>query len=125
MKVSLYELLGMIKDEKAPKNIRVYGNFWAWDKEQKDYIQKNTKPVIFGLFCNYLENEIINSLNDEVEIIEENKKIEKLNIHQEKNCKNNWKWQCNGYNISTPQKIIGEKLNEIIDKLNEMENKND
>lgn len=56
-----------------------------------------------------------------VEKAVEDNKIEPLDIHKEKNCKNNWKWKCNGYNISTPQKIIGEKLNEIIDKLNKME----
>ena len=44
------------------------------------------------------------SLNDEVEIIEEDKKIEKLNI----------------YNYT--EHDIMTKVNEIIDKLNEMEN---
>ncbi len=57
------------------------------------------------------------------EIIEEDKKIKKLDIRNEKNCKNNWKWKVYGekhsYNISTPQKIIADKINEIIDYLEE------
>ena len=67
-------------------------------------------------------NFVVDSMlaNAFVEIIEEDK-IEKLNIIQEKNCKGNWKWKCNGYNISTPQKIIGDKVNALIDKLNSLE----
>ena len=34
--------------------------------------------------------------------------------------KNNWKWKCNGYNISTPQKIMADKLNELIDEINNL-----
>ena len=61
-------------------------------------------------------------LLDEVEIVEEEKKIpEKLEIINEKNCKNNWKWKVKGeeyyYNISTPQKIIADKINQVIDYL--------
>ncbi len=60
-------------------------------------------------------------LNEEVE----DKKIEKLNIVQEKNCKNNWKWKIkdieHDYNISTPQKIMCNKINEIIDYINKGE----
>ena len=70
-------------------------------------------------FCDVAFDE----LNDEVEILETTltykpDKIEKLEIIQEKNCKNNWKWKLNGYNISTPQKIIADKINEIIDYIN-------
>ena len=53
--------------------------------------------------------------------VEEKKIPEKLDIRQEKNIKNNWKWKVYGkehsYNISTPQKIIADKVNEIIDYL--------
>jgi len=54
---------------------------------------------------------------------QEHKIPEKLDIRQEKNIKNNWKWKVYGkeqsYNISTPQKIIAEKINEILDYLEE------
>lgn len=56
---------------------------------------------------------------------EEDKRIEKLDIREEKNIKNNWKYVLYGkehkYNISTPQKIMGDKINEIIDIVNKME----
>jgi hypothetical protein len=58
-------------------------------------------------------------------ISQEHKIPEKIDIKQEKNIKNNWKWKVYGkehsYNISTPQKIIADKINEIIDYLEEKE----
>lgn len=50
---------------------------------------------------------------------ENSNKIEKLDIKQEKNCKGNWKWKCNGYNISMPQKIMCDEINKIVDYINE------
>lgn len=74
----------------------------------------------YDLYDKLYEEDIY--INDEVEILEEEKKIpEKLDIIQEKNIKNNWKWKVYGkehsYNISTPQKIIAEKINQVIDYL--------
>ena len=76
---------------------------------------------IFNKFDRY--GSFYNMLFEDVEIIEEDKKIEKLDIKQEKNIKNNWKWKCNGYNISTPQKIMADKLNELIDEINNLKEK--
>ena len=73
---------------------------------------------IFNKFDRY--GSFYNMLFEDVEIIEEDKKIEKLDIKQEKNINNNWKWKCNGYNISTPQKIMADKLNELIDEINNL-----
>lgn len=82
------------------------------------------KPInkLFGkLFDELLriKNDLELNLEDEIE--EEKKIPEKLDIRQEKNIKNNWKWKVYGkehsYNISTPQKIIADKINSIIDYL--------
>lgn len=64
MKITIYELLGLIKDGKAPKRIRAYHYSWIYDGNT-DYTNDETK-----LFEDYLENVISTSLNDEVEIIE-------------------------------------------------------
>ena len=68
------------------------------------------------------------SFDTEIATIEEpqeHKIPEKLDIREEKNIKNNWKWKVYGkehsYNISTPQKIIADKINEILDYLEEIE----
>lgn len=117
MKTTIYELLGMITDGKAPKTIKSEGHYYNYDELKKDYYE--------GMGYNYeylLANTPVKGLDDEVEILEEENKIpEKLDIRQEKNIKNNWKWKVYGkehsYNISTPQKIIADKVNEICDYL--------
>jgi hypothetical protein len=76
MKITVYELLGLIKDNKAPKKIRM-GEY------EYEYCER------LDGFCNYKEiksNEYFNNdwfieniLNDEVEIIEDKPKhIEEL-----------------------------------------------
>lgn len=120
--ISYYELLNMIKEDKAPKEIKYRGVIYKamYDcGEFSYYYIKNVKEINedckdYFAEC-FLESDMFYK---DIEIID---KIEKLNIYQEKNCKNNWKWKCNNYNISAPQKIIADKVNEIIDKLEKME----
>ena len=104
MKVSLYELLGMIKDNKAPKKIKGRLNkVFIYDDYFTDYVDENGGLLFYHLMI-YRDK----CLNDEVEIIEEDKKIEKidfrtLNTQKEKN------------------RVMKDTINEIIDKLEEME----
>lgn len=67
MKITIYDLLGMVKDGKAPKNARI-----RYFDRNNDYYDE----------CNLKENEIINrlhfgniELNDKVEILENTNEI--------------------------------------------------
>jgi len=115
--MKVIDLLNKIANgEEAPKKIHIK-NF------QSDFIfngytylsdEKEPQNIYWCLHSD--------ALNYKVEILEEEKKIpEKLDIRQEKNVKNNWKWKVYGkehsYNISTAQKIISDKLNDVIDYL--------
>lgn len=76
MNITIYELLGMIKDNKAPKLILFRSRQWSYDKKEKDYVN------IFNewLFDNYIITDI---LTDEVKIFETTykpDKIEKIDI---------------------------------------------
>ena len=122
--------------EEVPKKIKIGCSYLTLNKNKDNYIYEITDE--------YYGDELIHwyDLDTKVEIIEEdkpkilndiresyglprieNKKIQKLDIRNEKNSKNNWKWKVYGkehsYNISTPQKIIADKINEIIDYLEE------
>lgn len=66
MKTTIYELLGMIKDNKAPKKIIYRENLWEYDIQDKDY-WANSYDGTEWLFDDYI---ISNILNDEVEILE-------------------------------------------------------
>lgn len=118
MKVSFYELLGMIKEDKQPNHIRYRDESWWWGYDTYTYFADlvNTPDNQTSLFSKY---RIDYCLNDEVEIIEDNKKIEKIEIDEMNRMKapstDNFV-----YTVSQPMKIIIKKINEIIDKLNEM-----
>ena len=78
MKITIYELLGLVKDGKAPKKIKfnysIYEYKWSNAYQEKCYVNGNNYRLWENLNLN-------SNLNDEVEIIEEPKKIEKLNTN--------------------------------------------
>ena len=69
MKITIYELLGLIKDGKVPKKIKWSEKILVWDEKRKDYVfveTENRYYLFLGFETCYL--------NDEVEIIEEKPK---------------------------------------------------
>lgn len=66
MKITMYELLGMVKDGKAPNKIKYINSIWEYDEETKDYFHDN-------LWLIYSMNSI-GLTEREVEIIEEENK---------------------------------------------------
>ena len=114
MKITIYDLIGLVKDGKAPKEIK-YKNFvYGWVQKYKTY----TRYDITGKDL-YITT---NNLNDEVEIIEESKKIEKWGEGALEEMEN-----CTDYTLEDLQKyirILAETQNELIDEINNLkENK--
>lgn len=112
MKITIYELLGMIKDGKAPKEIEYEGYLLSWDNVDKDYYCEEYGNLFEYLFCEFQSIEI---LNFTVEILEEEKKIpEKMD--RELNCDDD---TLRGLVASVNEiyKEIADKYNEIIDYL--------
>lgn len=100
MKITMYELLGLIKDGKAPKEIK-YENFvYSWVRKYKTY----TRYDIPGKDL-YITT---NNLNDEVEIIEENKKIEHCKGYEDFDC------------MDELIEHLREKIDILIDEINKM-----
>lgn len=113
MKITIYELLGLVKDGKAPKKIKYEDEIWECLKEEY-YSCKNGRILLGDLFFNY---KIQTFINDEVEIIEEPKKIEKLELESGK---------------IDDQEFIAKyithnryKINELIDEINNLKEKKD
>lgn len=116
MKITMYELLGLIKDGKAPKEIK-YENFvYSWVRKYKTY----TRYDIPGKDL-YITT---NNLNDEVEVIEENKKIEKLYpIYGSRLIDLGDKDQINNNKSITYLILILNKMSKKIDELTDEINK--
>jgi len=114
--ITMYELLGMVKDGKAPKKIK-----WE-DTKYTLYTDEVTKLTYYqDDKCKYffLNIKCLDDLNDEVEIIEEEKKIpEKLDIKDI--------YSCDDYQqIYINFKSTWNKINEIIDCLDYLKSKED
>lgn len=109
MKITIYELLGLIKDGKAPKKIKYENILWRYYNlnDYEDYTDEEK-----GLFCDYINNNyyIQDLLNDELEIIEEDKKIEKLTFE------NTFK----GNSDMEVQEILVNKINELIEEIKKL-----
>ena len=122
MKITIYELLGLVKDDKAPAKIKYENSIYELSPEDDDYYSEDE----MRWFTNELN--CLRILNDEVEIIEESKKIEKLEIEKDENTQNYFirnEYGTKCY-LTKHSKIIASKINELIDEINNLkENKYD
>lgn len=105
--ITIYELLGLIKDGQAPEKIYYDNKEYTIDSELF-YADNNGKGLLADIF-NYFND--LGGLTETVEIIEEDKKIEKIDIVS---------MLLGGKEAN---KEFGKKINEIIDKVNSLENK--
>lgn len=106
-KIKVIDLLNMIsKGEEVPKKIRFENYFYIWRNVEKNYYCKQINHSLESIIGDYL----FNNLNLELEIIEEDKKIEK--IHE------NYYGHGNEYLY----KMLEDKINEIIDIINKGNN---
>lgn len=121
--ITMYELLGMVKDGKAPKRIRIRSAGGVYDKEfyfdGNIYMYKDE----YEEYAMTDDISIEMSLNDEVEILEEEKKIpekEKIyKIEDDLPYESLIVWQ------RANNKIFEKQINEIIDYLDYLKSKGD
>lgn len=113
-KITLYELMGLVKDGQAPKRIKLNEEIYTYQNDIKDgYIdyvgvEKETNAQFY--LSSYIGNNYISDIfNTEVEILEEEKKIEKIDLSRSDG---------NISIISKENTIIQDKINEIIDEIN-------
>lgn len=121
--VTVYELLGLIKDGKAPKKIEYQGNVLEFDGEDYKYY-KDADVLSEDSLVKYIA---VGNLNDKVEILEEDKPIiEKIDTTTENTlftmeCYTGIPEKAQDWNFN----ILKDKLNELIDYINKKEKGND
>ena len=125
MKITIYELLGLVKDNKAPKKVLVNDSYYEYNRWGNDYTDVQMANN-YWLFKDYTFGGNGNRLNDEVEIIEEEKDIEELGLKQIENGTGNY-YLLNEYGtkccLTKHSKIIADKVNELIKAINKLKNK--
>lgn len=119
MKITMYELLGLVKDGKAPKKIK-FGNIeLEYDEECEDYYRYYGGGLFEHKFVNCK-----NFLNDAVEIIDNPKTIEKILISMDDNSmpfvRNS---QHKRLSCSETDLMMATKINELIDEINNLREK--
>ena len=119
--INIYELLGLIKDGKAPKKIIYQGNYLEFDGEDYKYY-KGAETLSEDSLVKYIA---VGNLNDTVEILQEDKPIiEKLNLENDSPThfyiRNEYGTKCG---LTKHSKMIADKLNEVIEFLNRKEDK--
>lgn len=111
MKITIYELLGLVKAGKAPKKIKTNTGIFKLEIED-DQLRYRCNDSGILTFDYYIEN---NKLNNEVEIIEEPKKIEYEQIET---------LTCNEYDFE--KKTINSLIKnqrKLIDEINNLKEK--
>ena len=111
MKVSYYELLGMIKENKQPKKLVYNDNVYTWDSE--NFAKNNGYCITDKMKEIEMFNKDITIL-EPMGIIEEDKEIEELHDYAGKyNDDVVYVWENN-------ERILKDKINELIREVNKL-----
>lgn len=101
-------LVKISQGEKMPKKIKYEGYVWEYDKVAKDYYRNDIDEEYIYLFQELFKNETGFFINNEVEIIEEPKKIE--------HCLKSDRFLCDKAEIEH----LRTKIDELIDEVNKL-----
>lgn len=116
MELTLYELLGLIKDNKAPKKIRCFGHDYEFSisDEGIDYIEIDKEAGERYLTDVIGENYLSSIFSTTVEILEEEKEIEESSLLGDPRV------TCEDSFLSRILTNNNKEHNEIINKINEL-----
>lgn len=125
--ITIYELLGLIKDGKAPKKIMYNDNVYEFnDYDYRCIVTEIERGFVDRrLIKNYNQN-LQSILNEKVEIIEEPKELEEIEF-KFNNGKRFMISNIENINyevfIDTKELVLATKINEIIKYITDKENK--
>lgn len=119
MKIKISDLVNkVINREEMPKKVLFDGNIYKWCNDIGDY-RKNgwgTCLMIRDIFNNFDRyGSFYNMLFEDVEIIEELKKIEKITVREKTLGFPNGEWTARNMD-----KAFAIKINELIDEINSL-----
>ena len=119
--ITIYELLGLIKDEKAPKKIKYNNRTYEFKEIEEGTGYVYESGIVKFWLSNEIEFDISRCLNEKVEILEEDKPIiEKIDTTIENTlftmeCFTGIPEKAQDWNFN----VLKDKLNEVIEFLND------
>jgi hypothetical protein len=120
MKITIYELIGLVKDGKAPKKIKfnysIYEYKWSNAYQEKCYVNGNNYRLWENLNLN-------SNLNDEVEIIVEPKKIKNIKSNGDEFYSDYIDTWISKNKTDAYCEFLMNKINELIDEINNLKEK--
>ena len=96
------------ESEEPPKKIKYKNHIWYYDKMTQDYCRNDTDGLYVYLFQNLFQSETDIFINDEVEVIEEDEKIEHCKGYEDFDC------------MDELIEHLREKIDILIDEINKM-----
>lgn len=96
------------ESEDPPKKIKYKNHIWYYDKMTQDYCRNDTDGLYVYLFQNLFQSETDIFINDEVEVIEEDEKIEHCKGYEDFDC------------MDELIEHLREKIDILIDEINKM-----
>lgn len=107
MKITIYELIGLVKDDNAPKQIMCDNIPYKYNRIVEDYFNDDLEEYLFEMvFC---KNCMSLFMDDEVIIIEGPNKLEKINPKY---------WDNSEYTPEQRINVCMTHINELIVKVN-------
>lgn len=122
--ITIYELLGLIKDNKEPKKIKYNYVVYEYKEipEGTGYVNEYDNHKIW--LANKIDIDDKEKLNSKIEILEEDKDIEELKIENDNPThfyiRDEKGTKCG---MTKHSKMIAEKLNEVIREVNKLRSK--
>ena len=119
MKIKIIDLLNKIaNNEEVPKKINFRGNIYEWEDGWYLTKEKNYKVCLGGKKED--RNILITAFNDQVEIIEEPKKIEKISWREKESLSGELTTNEKQEILARRTEKLKSSLNELIDVVNEL-----
>ena len=113
MKIIMYELFGLIKEGKAPEKIKCDDRIYKYDEDDEFYYCDGV-----SLYRELVPNG--NCLDNEVEIIEEDKKIEKIKSNGDEFYSDYIDTWISKNKTDAYCEFLMNKINDIIDEINNL-----
>lgn len=125
MKITMYELLELVKDGKAPKKIKFKNEIYEYKNQIKDnfidYVGIEKETDVRFYLSSQIGNGYINDIfTDEVEIIEEPKKIEKISWGDKESLAGEFTATGKQNILARRTEKLKSSLNELIDEINKL-----